>query len=48
MSTLLVNVDVPDLARAVEFYTRAFGWSIGRRFGTEVVELLGAGVPVID
>lgn len=44
--SLLVNVDVPDLARAVDFYTRAFEWTVGRRFGGEVVELLGAGVPV--
>lgn len=30
---LLVNIDVPDLKRAAEFYTRAFGLKVTRRFG---------------
>jgi len=28
---LLVNIDVDDLDRAVQFYTSAFGFKIGRR-----------------
>ena len=40
MSTLLVNVDVPDLQRGIDFYTRAFGLRIARRFD-RAVELLG-------
>jgi predicted enzyme related to lactoylglutathione lyase len=42
---MLVNIDVPDLARAEAFYCTAFGLTPGRRFG-EVVELLGAPVPI--
>ena len=38
---LLVNVDVPDLARAVDFYTRAFGLAVSRRFGEGAAELRG-------
>jgi predicted enzyme related to lactoylglutathione lyase len=38
---VLVNVDVPDLARAVAFYTEAFGLTVSRRFGTDVAELGG-------
>jgi predicted enzyme related to lactoylglutathione lyase len=38
---LLVNVDVTDLQAATEFYTRAFGLHVGRRFDG-AVELLGA------
>jgi predicted enzyme related to lactoylglutathione lyase len=38
---LLVNIDVPDLARAVRFYTEAFGLSVGRRFGDGGAELTG-------
>jgi predicted enzyme related to lactoylglutathione lyase len=38
---LLVNIDVPDLARAVAFYTAAFGLTVTRRFGTDGVELGG-------
>lgn len=38
---LLVNIDVPDLAAATSFYTRAFGLSVSRRFGGNVVELAG-------
>ena len=39
---LLVNIDVPDLARAISFYTRAFGLTVARRFGDSGVELVGA------
>lgn len=43
---MLVNIDVPDLARAEAFYTAAFGLRPGRRLGAEVLELLGAPVPI--
>lgn len=39
--TLLLNIDVPDVETAVRFYTAAFGLEVGRRFGTDFVELLG-------
>jgi predicted enzyme related to lactoylglutathione lyase len=39
---LLVNIDVDDLGRALDFYVRAFGLVVGRRFGDAGVELLGA------
>jgi predicted enzyme related to lactoylglutathione lyase len=39
---LLVNIDVDDLPRAERFYREAFGFTVGRRFGTGGVELLGA------
>jgi predicted enzyme related to lactoylglutathione lyase len=39
---LLVNIDVDDLARGIDFYTRAFDLRVGRRFGSSGVELLGA------
>lgn len=38
---LLVNIDVPDLARAEAFYTQAFGLTSSRRFGEGGVELTG-------
>lgn len=43
---LLVNIDVPDLDAAVDFYCAAFGLHIGRRLGAEAVELLGASSPI--
>lgn len=46
MGQLLINIDVDDLARAEAFYTAAFGWRAGRRFGAAAVELLGPEVPV--
>ena len=46
MARMLVNVDVEDLERGVRFYTRAFGLSIGRRFGPHAVELLGGEAPL--
>ena len=38
---LLINIDVPDLTRAIAFYTAAFGPSVTRRLGPEVAELDG-------
>jgi predicted enzyme related to lactoylglutathione lyase len=44
--TLLLNIDVPDVETGVRFYTSAFGLTIGRRFGTDFVELLGWPAPI--
>ena len=44
--TVLINIDVPDLAAAVTFYTEAFGLTVGRRFGADAVELTGWPSPV--
>jgi len=38
---LLVNIDVDDLDRAERFYTSALDLSVGRRFGSGGVELIG-------
>jgi lactoylglutathione lyase len=46
MARLIVNVDVDDLERAVRFYTSALGLHVGRRFGGDAVELLGAEAPI--
>ncbi len=43
---LLANIDVDDLEKAIGFYRAAFGLSIGRRFGTSGVELLGSSAPI--
>ena len=43
---LLVNLDVDDLDKAVQFYGAAFGLTVGRRFGASGVEMLGSPVPV--
>jgi predicted enzyme related to lactoylglutathione lyase len=39
---LLLNVDVPELARGVDFYTRALDLEVARRLGDDIVELRGA------
>ena len=44
--TILINIDVDDLDRAVAFYTKLLHVSIGRRFGAAGVELVGAGSPI--
>lgn len=44
--SILVNIDVPDLARAVAFYTEGLGLTVGRRFDDSFLELLGAGSPI--
>jgi predicted enzyme related to lactoylglutathione lyase len=44
---VLINVDVDDLDRAVEFYRRGIGLRIGRRlFHGTVIEMLGASSPI--
>jgi predicted enzyme related to lactoylglutathione lyase len=43
---LLINVDVPDLERALAFYMRAFGLTVRRRFGGQGAELTGWPVPL--
>ena len=43
--TLLLNIDVPDVEAGVRFYTAAFDLKVGRRFGTDFVELLGWPAP---
>ncbi len=40
--TLLANIDVDDLERAIEFYGSALGLRLGRRFFGNVAEMLGA------
>lgn len=42
----IVNIDVDDLDRAIAFYRDALGLSLGRRFGTDAVELLGSSTPI--
>ena len=44
--TLLINIDVDDLERATAFYTTALPLRLGRRFGGNGVELLGANSPI--
>ena len=46
MKELLLNIDVDDLEKGVAFYSQAFGLTVGRRFGTDGVELLGAAAPI--
>ena len=46
MAALIVNIDVDDLEKAIRFYTRALGLRVGRRFGGDGAELLGAEAPV--
>ena len=44
--SLLINLDVADLARAETFYCAAFDLRPARRFGDGGVELLGAQAPL--
>jgi predicted enzyme related to lactoylglutathione lyase len=44
--SVLINIDVPDLEAATEFYTTAFDLRVGRRFGADAVELTGWPSPV--
>ncbi len=43
---ILINVDVDDLDKATQFYESAFGLNVGRRFGTDGVEMIGSSAPI--
>jgi predicted enzyme related to lactoylglutathione lyase len=45
-ASVLVNIDVADLAAATRFYCQALGLVVGRRFDDSGVELLGATAPI--
>ena len=42
MASLLINIDVPELERAIAFYTTAFELRLSRRFDSGFAELVGA------
>lgn len=42
MLTLLANIDVEDLEKAIEFYGSALGLRLGRRLSESIAEMLGA------
>jgi len=44
----LVNLDVDDLEKAVDFYRSVFALKVGRRFGTFGVEMLGSSAPYLS
>ena len=46
MLELRACIDVEDLDRAIDFYTRALGLKLGRRKGADWAELLGASSPI--
>lgn len=46
MPQLLVNLDVDDMQRALQFYTEGLQLVVGRRFDAGFVELLGAQAPI--
>jgi predicted enzyme related to lactoylglutathione lyase len=46
VTTILVNIDVGDLAVAERFYCEAFALQPARRFGNGAVELVGANARV--
>lgn len=43
---ILVNIDVPDLEAAIDFYSCAFGLALHRRLGATGAEMLGAPAPI--
>ena len=43
---IIINIDVPDLARGIEFYTRALGLDHTRTLDDDVAELRGASATI--
>ena len=44
--SVLANIDVDDLAQAIDFYCSALELTVGRRFGGFAVKLLGASAAI--
>ncbi|MBM3507949.1 MAG: VOC family protein [Alphaproteobacteria bacterium] len=42
----VLNIDVPDVAAGIRFYSDALGLRVGRKFDATFVELLGGAVPI--
>jgi len=45
-TALLVNIDVDDIEKGIAFYCAALGVAVGRRLGSDYVELVGATSPI--
>lgn len=45
-ASMLVNIDVDDIKKAIDFYGAAFGLKVGRRFGDFGAEMIGGKVPI--
>lgn len=43
---LLINIDVPDLQRAIDFYSSAFDMQLNRQLDDDVAELTGASATI--
>ncbi len=43
---VLINIDVPDLPRAIAFYQNALGLTLSRTLDDDVAELSGAGTAI--
>ena len=46
MNSLLINIDVPDIEKAISFYTSALPLRVGRKFDKDFVELIGMPTPI--
>jgi len=46
MTNLRICIDVDDLDRAIDFYSKVIGLRVGRRLARDWVELLGASSPI--
>lgn len=46
MTGMRACVDVADVSAAIDFYARALGLEVGRRFTDEWVELVGGPIPI--
>lgn len=43
---MLINIDVPELESAIEFYRHALGLNLARIIDGDVAEMSGAGAPI--
>jgi predicted enzyme related to lactoylglutathione lyase len=46
MTNLRICIDVDDLDKGIDFYSKAIGLRVGRRLGGDWVELLGGSSPI--
>ncbi|OCA85697.1 methylmalonyl-CoA epimerase [Bacillus sp. FJAT-27225] len=43
----VIGIYVPDLNKAIDFYTNALGFQVNKQYGPKIVTLLNGGIPLV-
>ena len=43
----VISIHVPDMEKAIGFYTRVLGFEVNKEYGTKIVTLVHGGLPIV-